>query len=72
MPAVDVTGRIVFWDRFAEVLYGWTLEEVQGRTVTGRLTMQQIRAAAALERTQDDDRHDRTQNRDQNAEPWSR
>ena len=31
--AVDLTGRIVFWNRFAETLYGWTVEEVQGRNI---------------------------------------
>ena len=31
--AVDLTGRIVFWNRFAETLYGWTAEEVQGRNI---------------------------------------
>jgi PAS domain S-box-containing protein len=31
--AVDLKGRIVFWNRFAETLYGWTEEEVQGRNV---------------------------------------
>ena len=31
--AVDLTGRIVFWNRSAETLYGWTVEEVQGRNI---------------------------------------
>ena len=31
--AVDLTGRIVFWNRFAATLYGWTVEEVQGRNI---------------------------------------
>ena len=31
--AVDLTGRIVFWNRFAETLYGWAAEEVQGRNI---------------------------------------
>lgn len=31
--AVDLTGRIVFWNRFAVTLYGWTEEEVQGRDI---------------------------------------
>jgi len=31
--AVDLTGRIIFWNRFAESLYGWTLEDVQGRNI---------------------------------------
>jgi PAS domain S-box-containing protein len=31
--AVDLTGRIVFWNRFSETLYGWTADEVQGRDI---------------------------------------
>jgi PAS domain S-box-containing protein len=31
--AVDLTGRIVFWNRFAETLYGWTVDDVQGRNI---------------------------------------
>jgi PAS domain S-box-containing protein len=31
--AVDLTGHIVFWNRFAETLYGWTVEEVQGHNI---------------------------------------
>ena len=32
--AVDLEGHIVFWNRFAETLYGWAEEEVQGRNIT--------------------------------------
>ncbi|MBA3474441.1 MAG: PAS domain S-box protein [Rubrobacter sp.] len=32
--ATDVEGNIVFWNRFAETLYGWSAEEVMGRPVT--------------------------------------
>jgi PAS domain S-box-containing protein len=31
--AVDLTGRIIFWNRFAERLYGWTEDEVQDRNI---------------------------------------
>ncbi len=31
--AVDLTGRIVVWNRFAERLYGWRGDEVQGRDI---------------------------------------
>jgi len=31
--AVDLTGRIVFWNRFAETLSGWSAEEAQGRNI---------------------------------------
>lgn len=31
--AVDLTGRIVFWNRSAETLSGWTAAEVQGRSI---------------------------------------
>jgi PAS domain-containing protein len=30
---VDLTGRIVFWNRFAETLSGWSAEEAQGRSI---------------------------------------
>ena len=31
--AVDLDGHIVFWNHSAENLYGWTIEEVQGRDI---------------------------------------
>lgn len=31
--AVDLKGRIIFWNHFAETLYGWSAEEVQGRDI---------------------------------------
>jgi PAS domain S-box-containing protein len=31
--AVDLTGNIVLWNRFAETLYGWSMQEVQGRNI---------------------------------------
>ncbi len=31
--AVDLTGHIVLWNRFAETLYGWAADEVRGRHI---------------------------------------
>ena len=31
--ATDVEGRITYWNRYAEVMYGWSQEEVIGRNV---------------------------------------
>jgi PAS domain S-box-containing protein len=31
--AVDLTGRIVFWNRYAETFSGWSAEEAQGRSI---------------------------------------
>ena len=46
--AVDLTGRILFWNRFAEKLYGWTAAEVQGRfigeVIAAPLLMESLRA----------------------------
>ena len=35
--AVDLTSRIVFWNRFAEMLYGWTEAEVKGRLIVDNI-----------------------------------
>ena len=44
--AVDLTGRIIFWNRFAERLYGWTLDEVQGRNIVDVLVAPLLMEAA--------------------------
>jgi PAS domain S-box-containing protein len=31
--ATDLNGQIVYWNRFAEALYGWSAAEVQGRSI---------------------------------------
>jgi PAS domain S-box-containing protein len=31
--AVDLTGHILFWNHYAETLYGWNAAEVQGRLI---------------------------------------
>jgi PAS domain S-box-containing protein len=31
--ATDMAGNVVYWNRFAETLYGWTAEEAMGRHV---------------------------------------
>jgi len=30
--AIDATSRIIYWNRYAETLYGWTQSEVMGRS----------------------------------------
>ena len=46
--AVDLSGRIVFWNRFAETFSGWTTAEVQGHSIDevfgNRLVMEAARA----------------------------
>ena len=36
---IDLTGRIVYWNRFAETFYGWTAVEAQGRNITEILSI---------------------------------
>ena len=31
--ATDLSGRVLYWNRFAETLYGWSAEEAVGRDV---------------------------------------
>jgi PAS domain S-box-containing protein len=40
--AVDLTGSIVFWNRFAERLYGWTEEEARGHNIDQLLAAPQL------------------------------
>lgn len=40
--AVDMAGRIVFWNRFAETFYGWTVDEVEGRNIVDVLATPQF------------------------------
>jgi len=44
--AVDLTGRIIFWNRSAERLYGWTEGEAQGRDVAELLAAPLLMEAA--------------------------
>ena len=44
--AVDLTGRIIFWNRFAERLYGWSEDEAQGRNITELLAAPLLMEAA--------------------------
>ncbi len=44
--AVDLSGHIFFWNRSAELLYGWTLEEVQGRDIGEILETPQLMESA--------------------------
>ncbi len=36
--AVDLSGSIVFWNRFAETFYGWTAEEAHGHDIVDILS----------------------------------
>ncbi len=46
--AIDLNGKIVFWNRFAEQLYGWRADEALGRDVMD-VTVPRITRAQALE-----------------------
>ncbi|MCB2205580.1 PAS domain S-box protein [bacterium] len=32
--AIDLTGRVTYWNRYAEILYGWPASEVEGRKLS--------------------------------------
>ena len=44
--AVDLDRRIIFWNRFAENLYGWTSEEACGQIITDLVTAPSMRSRA--------------------------
>ncbi|MGE3191581.1 MAG: PAS domain S-box protein, partial [Vicinamibacterales bacterium] len=44
--ATDADGKVLFWSRFAETLYGWTREEATGRPVVELVTVGEDRDAA--------------------------
>ncbi len=44
--AVDLTGRIIFWNRFAETFYGWTEDEAHGRNIAEVLAAPLLMEAA--------------------------
>ena len=46
--ATDMNGYIIFWNRAAEHLYGWTADEVTGRHILDVTPNKQSRAAAAV------------------------
>ena len=53
--ATDLDGQIVYWNRFAEALYGWSASEVQGRNIL-EITpsaMSQAQAAAIMDDLRD-------------------
>ena len=44
--AVDLEGEVLFWNRFAEKLYGWTADEAVGRPVAELTTPLSTRVEA--------------------------
>ncbi|MEM9903715.1 MAG: PAS domain S-box protein [Cyanobacteria bacterium P01_D01_bin.44] len=45
--ATDLTGQILYWNRYAETLYGWSAEEVMGRDIVEIIPTNTTRAQAA-------------------------
>jgi PAS domain S-box-containing protein len=45
--ATDVDGRVVYWNRYAEALYGWTAGEAEGRPILDLTPAPEARAEAA-------------------------
>jgi PAS domain S-box-containing protein len=43
--ATDLNGYIIFWNRAAESLYGWTVDEVEGRNIIDVITNDNSRAS---------------------------
>jgi PAS domain S-box-containing protein len=44
--AVNLDHRVIFWNRFAEHLYGWTAEEADGKVISDLLTPPTMRSQA--------------------------
>lgn len=44
--AIDLSGKVLFWNRFAETLYGWPAQEVLGRNITGMLSAPEMQDAS--------------------------
>jgi diguanylate cyclase (GGDEF)-like protein/PAS domain S-box-containing protein len=45
--ATDMRGVIIYWNRFAEILYGWSAEEAKGRDILALLSDETTRSEAA-------------------------
>jgi PAS domain S-box-containing protein len=41
--ATDLQGRIIYWNRAAEELYGWSTEEVMGRPIVEVTPSEELR-----------------------------
>jgi diguanylate cyclase (GGDEF)-like protein/PAS domain S-box-containing protein len=49
--ATDVEGKVIYWNRAAEKLYGWSAEEVIGQTLAEFLVSEDLREQAAVIRS---------------------